>query len=264
MIPSSSLHVERVPLADKNTIWVVPSFEIVSGPNAQIADKEALKKVSPRPLQIGRHVLSVFSTNHTQWALCTKDYSIRPVVSGVLSEELGRGVESLSVESMAMEPEIFNRHYAPVMIVPIDSVKFDSRFAHHGHERVSVVAEWMMRPGARFDVLCEGFVTRVKDGETPLAIEEHVSSTLAFRIWKTYYHFLGEKMVQHNAVHMATLFRAMPFVDESRDHRLDRPLGTRVMIALVTVIASLLVLRSLLRRDRMSETRRQGGMVKEL
>jgi hypothetical protein len=141
-------------------------------------------------------------------------------------------------------------------------VTFDARFEHHGHERASVAAEWMMRPGAAFVVSCEAFVTRVKDGETPLVIEESVNPAAAFRIWKEYYQFLGERLEQHGAQHLAPLFRAMPFVDEKRDHRLDQPLRTRVLIALGTVVVSLVVLRALLRRERVTEFRR--NTVKEL
>jgi hypothetical protein len=266
MMPSSSLRTARLQLAAQpNALWILPAFEVAAGPNAQTADKQALKNISPRPLQIGRHVLSYHSTNFSHWHTCTRDYAIRPVVAGPLAEELGRGAwEATDAEVEAAEPEIFNRHFAPVLIVPRALVEFDSCFEHHGHERASVVAEWMMRPGATFVVSCEAFVTRVRDGETPLVIEETVNPSSAFRIWKTYYQFLGERLEQHGAQHLAPVFRAMPFVDESRDHRLDRPLRTRVLIALATIVVSLVVLRALLRRDRTPQGSSRHGTVKEL
>ncbi len=266
MMPSSSLRAARLPLAAlPRALWVLPAFEVAPGPHAQIADREALGRASPRPLQIGRHVLSYFSTNFSQWQACSRDYAVRPVVAGPLAEELGRGAaEAVPAEVAAAEPDIFNRHFAPVLIVPRAAVSFDARFEHHGHERASVVADWMMRPGALFMVSCDAFVTRVRDGETPLAIEETVNPAAAFRIWKTYYHFLGERLAQHGATHLAPLFRAMPFVDEGRDHRLDRPLRTRVLVAVATVAVSLVVLRSLLRRERTPHAGRHGTMVKEL
>ncbi len=62
------------------------------------------------------------------------------------------------------EPEIFNRHFSPVLIVPRSS-SFDSRLWHHGHERAAILAEWLMRPKHSFRVLCEGFVVRAKNDD---------------------------------------------------------------------------------------------------
>ena len=54
----------------------------------------------------------------------------------------------------------------------------------------------------------------------------------------------------------------MPFVDETKDHRLDRPFGTRVLIALSSIGISFMLLRALLKIERPDE--RRGGTVKDL
>jgi hypothetical protein len=70
-------------------------------------------------------------------------------------------------------------------------------------------------------------------------------------------------MAQHNATHLSALFRSMPFVDDSKDHRLDRPFSTRVVMALAAVSASFVLLRALLKMER-TEERRGAGTVKDL
>ena len=266
MIPSSSVRVERLALSADEMI-VLPAFEVVGGPNVQFDDKASLGKAeSHAPLQIGRHILSYYSTRYDLWQTCSEDYTVRPTVEGALAEELGHGVlEPLPYDAMQTEPAIFNRHYAPVLIMP-RSVTFDRRVLHHGHARASVLAEWVMThpaTGGALRVACQAFVTRQHEGETPLAIVEEVSSKTALRVWKTWYEFLGEKMAQHGFVDAGGLFRAMPFVSETTDHRLDRPFGTRLLIAAAAVTVSLMLLRALLKRERSSDKRRVG-LVKQL
>lgn len=101
-------------------------------------------------------------------------------MAGALAEELGRGVrEAVSqngeeeaeffralshsnVSEQSSEPEIFNRHFAPVVIVPRQSTSFASGLLHHGHERSSLLADWIMRPDHLVRVVCGGFVARAK------------------------------------------------------------------------------------------------------
>lgn len=79
-----------------------------------------------------------------------------------------------------------------------------------------------------------------------LVKEDHLmTNERALEIWKRWYTFLGGKLALHNG--SAPLFRSMPFVDDSKDHRLDRPFGTRVLIALSAIGVSFLLLRTLLR-----------------
>lgn len=91
--------------------------------------------------------------------------------------------------------------------------------------------------------------------------EDHaMTNERALEVWKRWYTFLGGKISMYNG--SAQLFRSMPFVDESKDHRLDRPFGTRVLIAISAITASFLLLRALLKMEK--DERRPGGTVKDL
>ena len=118
--------------------------------------------------------------------------------------------------------------------------------------------------GVNFTVSSDHFVT-MKGGDS-VQQEERISTSSAYLIWKIYYHFMSEKLVAYEA--SQHLYRAMPFVDPSKDHRLDSPLWRRVAIAISTICVAAFILRHLLRIEREKPAYHWNpllkGQVKEL
>ena len=239
---------DHLPVLEDDVVLIVPSFDLDTF--EIVADKTALKALpNVTALQLGHHRLASYSTNLTRFMQCEpgKNYRIDPIVSGALAVELGQGVvKEVDADVMENEPAIFNRHFVPVMIVPIAHAAFDVRFDHQGHERVSFVADWMIR-GGQFLVLCDAFVTRNR-ALNPMAGIQHappLTTKQANQIWKTYYAFLGEKL-EISTGFSPELFRTMPFVSRSKDHRLDAPFWRRASLAFGTIFVAGLILRQLL------------------
>jgi hypothetical protein len=131
MVPSSSLFRLDEDLLKEDELVIVPAFEldVPEMKLPQIEDKDMLKKVllfwggggggfwfslntrkagDLSPLHVGHHILSTHSTDYAKWSACTEDYRIRPVVSGALAEELGRGVtEVVAANGSSRESFVF-------------------------------------------------------------------------------------------------------------------------------------------------------------
>lgn len=98
--------------------------------------------------------------------------------------EMGVKADASLPSAATFDGLLFNRHYAPVIIVPTRHAVWDARFVHRGHAKASYMVEAFLRK-TRFVVLSEGFVT-LPDVAAPVASHDTVLISNAYAFWKLY------------------------------------------------------------------------------